>query len=214
MILAIFDKRKILNERGESFIHHLSLKPGIGEKDALVIFAQYDENEIFAYAYARLNEYKRKGDMEQWNLSIIRPFVAERQLDETVTQHHLADNTIHILHDDLPASKEIMRAFNGNSFVECVIAHEVLDEDVWIDDLLLRDRRITVEYTDLDLIRSAHKMAEQVRAFAADVEGFEEFIENYDQEPDPDEWNPTDEEIAEIENSIMKILTDQDYEER
>lgn len=214
MILAIFDKRKVLNERGESFIRHLSLKPGIGEKDALVIFAQYDENEIFAYAYARLNEYKRKGDMEQWNLSIIRPFVAERQLDETVTQHHLADNTIHILHDDLPASKEIMRAFNGNSFVECVIAHEVLDEDVWIDDLLLRDRRITVEYTDLDLIRSAHKMAEQVRAFAADVEGFEEFIENYDQEPDPDEWNPTDEEIAEIENSIMKILTDQDYEER
>lgn len=213
MILAIFDKRKILNERGESFIRHLSLKPGIGEKDALVIFSHYDENEIFAYAYARLNEYKRKGDMEQWNLSIIRPFVAERQLDETVTQHHLADNTIHILHDDLPASKEIMRAFNGNSFVECVIAHEVLDEDVWIDDLLLRDRRITVEYTDLDLIRSAHKMAEQVRAFAADVEGFEEFIENYDQEPDPDEWNPTDEEIAEIENSIMKILTDQDYEQ-
>lgn len=212
MILVMIDKKRVLNEQGEAFIHHLNLKPGIGEKYALAIFAQYDENEIFAYAYARLNDYEVKGDKERWNFSILRPFVAERQLGNDVTQYNLADNTIHVLHDDLPAAKEINRAFNANSFVECVIAHEVLDETVWIDDLLLRDRRITAEYTDQDLIRSAHKMAEQVRAFAADMEGFEDYFENYVPEPDPDEWNPTEEEIAEVENTIMQILTDPDHD--
>lgn len=80
-----------------------------------------------------------------------------------------------------------------NAAIELEIAYNILNENLWMSDLLLSDRRITPQYTDQDLLRSAYQMADEVRAFAEQMSDFEHLFENSD-----------------IEQSIIDLLAEDD----
>lgn len=158
MILAIFDKEKILTENGKGRIHHISVGSGLAKPNTLVIFAQHDEGNTYVYASARLVEQE---EFDQWRLSTIRPFVAERQLLHASKIQELESDAVHFLHEDLKVTKTLEKMCIDNAAVELEIAYNILDENLWMSDLLLSDRRITPQYTDQDLLRSAYQMANE-----------------------------------------------------
>lgn len=200
MILAIFNKEKILTENGKGRIHHLSVGSGLAKENALVIFAQHDEGNTYVYAYARLVEQE---EFDQWHLSTIRPFVAERQLLHESKIQDLESDAVHFLHDSLPVTKTLEKMCIDNASIELEIAYNILNENLWMSDLLLSDRRITPQYTDQDLLRSAYQMADEVRAFAEQMSDFEHLFESSD-------ITSSEEKNADLEQNIIDILTEDD----
>lgn len=160
MILVLFHKRNVFTEEGQPFLKGLDLQRGVGNKGDLIVFAQYEEQHIFAYGYARLGEFHQKDErLETWQFSSLRLFVARWALSDQVAQAGLSNNTVHLLQHYLPVFEELQQIVEANRLAELITAYEILGDMITFRDIA-RDDCVTDQCTSIDVLETWRRRAD------------------------------------------------------